>query len=90
MAQCITCRNFYPPTFTEPVDESGEQAKCIFCSRDKNNLAIFDSESNSTVEVNKWQVIHEYQQFLNTLANDNEKVNQVILGKKPSGGNIIT
>lgn len=84
MAQCITCKNFYPPMFTEPINESGGQlvAKCIFCIREKDDLEMFDSENQETIQVNKWKTINDYNEFLTQLSRENKKVQNILYGNQ--------
>jgi hypothetical protein len=77
MAQCTVCRNFFPPGFTI-VTEDGKATKCLFCERGVLDLEYIESETGQKKLASKFEIIREYQKYINELA-DNKEIKNLIL-----------
>lgn len=67
MAQCVTCNQIFPPSFTQPTSDY-KAAKCVFCEREISSVTITDPRTGQDVTYTKQEVVDEYLKYLKEMS----------------------
>lgn len=63
MPQCVKCKEFYPPDYTEAIDPKNEDRQiCSFCKLEKEEVTV--EILDETYKVTRQQCIDEYKALL--------------------------
>lgn len=65
MGQCVLCKQFFPPGFTEET-EDGKAKKCIFCEREKDEIEYIVDDK--VYHLKKNDIINEYKKYIKQVA----------------------
>ena len=77
--QCVVCKEFLPPGFTEPIPDT-KYHKCKFCKEGKDEILTVSSISGEMQWDIKKKIVYEYKQYLNEIAKNQKKRETFIKG----------
>lgn len=79
MAQCIVCKQFFPPGFTI-VTEDKLAKKCIFCEKEIDEITYTVRENGQIKKCTKQEIIEDYKKLINRLMEDNQRIKELVKG----------
>jgi hypothetical protein len=79
--QCVVCRNFYPPGFTNPIPDT-KYHKCKFCEQGKDQIMSVSALDKGVQWDVKNVIVEQYKRYLNDLASSAKRREGLIKGTR--------